>query len=266
MKSIYYMERPKGAPKNILNGAVLLLILLFLFLGIGGLINFFQSIVNIWNKYSSYFLNGLLYTILLSLISLFFGVILGIIIYFMRVSKSRIISELAKGIVELLMGTPLMVQLFITFFGASAVFDVRSLGIPIGKMAFIAGSVAVSVNSGAYVSEIIRSGIQSVSKGQMEAGRSLGMSYSDTMREIIMPQAIKNILPALGNEFITLIKETSIVSVIGVADIMYNVNIVRGASFKPMEPLIIAAMLYFILTFGLSKLLGIFERRLKESD
>ena len=131
---------------------------------------------------------------------------------------------------------------------------------------FIAGIVAVSLNSGAYVAEIIRSRIQSIDKGQMEAGRSLGSPQSMTMKEIIMPQAVKNILPALCNEFITVIKETSIVSVIGVTDLMYNVNIVRGISFRPLEPLLIAAVIYFILTFGLSKAVNILEGKMKQSD
>ena len=100
----------------------------------------------------------------------------------------------------------------------------------------------------------------------MEAGRSLGMTQSMTMKEIIMPQAVKNILPALCNEFITVIKETSIVSVIGVTDLMYNVNIVRGISFRPLEPLLIAAVIYFILTFGLSKAVNIQEGKMKQSD
>ena len=153
----------------------------------------------------------------------------------------------------------MITQLFIVYFGSYVLFG-------LDMNPFIAGIIAVSLNSGAYVAEIIRSGIQSIDKGQMEAGRSLGMTQSMTMKEIIMPQAVKNILPALCNEFITVIKETSIVSVIGVTDLMYNVNIVRGISFRPLEPLLIAAVIYFILTFGLSKAVNILEGKMKQSD
>ncbi len=131
---------------------------------------------------------------------------------------------------------------------------------------FFAGILALSINSGAYVAEIIRAGIQAVDKGQMEAARSLGMSESMAMKNVIIPQAFKNILPALGNEFITIIKESSIVSIIGIHELMYNADTVRGNIFRPFEPLLVAALMYFILTFTLSKLLGVAERRMRVSD
>lgn len=266
MENKYLKKTNNKNSQNIINVVLLVLLGLFLFFNIERLGNFFNSTVSLWNTYSSYFITGLGVTLLLSIISVLIGTVLGILIYSMRSSRSKVPRAIAKTIVEVVRGTPLLVQLFIAFFGASILIDFRSSGIPTAIFAFMAGIVAVSINSGAYVSEIIRSGIQSISKGQMEAGRSLGMSRKMTMREIIMPQAVKNILPALANEFITIIKETSIVSIIGVTDIMYNVNIVRGNSFKSMEPLIIAAIIYFIFTFTLSRLVGLFERRLKESD
>jgi polar amino acid transport system permease protein len=116
------------------------------------------------------------------------------------------------------------------------------------------------------VAEIIRAGIQAVDKGQMEASRSLGMNYGMSMRYVIIPQAIKNILPALGNEFIVIIKESSVVSVIGIKELMYNADIVRGNTFRAFEPLLIAALIYFVMTFSLSKLMGRLERRLKNGD
>lgn len=210
-------------------------------------------------KYMSYFQTGLKYTLGLSFISVFIGIAIGSLIALMKLSKNKIIKALATVYIELVRGTPLITQLFIVYFGSYVLFG-------IDMNPFIAGIIAVSLNSGAYVAEIIRSGIQSIDKGQMEAGRSLGMSQSMTMKEIVVPQAVKNILPALCNEFITVIKETSIVSVIGVTDIMYNVNIVRGISFRPLEPLLIAAVIYFLLTFGLSKAVNILEGKLKESD
>ena len=217
-------------------------------------------------KYITYFVTGVQYTLGLSFVSVFFGTIIGSGIAFAKMSKNKGLSLIATAYIELIRGTPLITQLFIVFFGSAIVFNTKEWGLSIAALAFVSGIVAVSLNSGAYVAEIIRSGIQSIDKGQMEAGRSLGMSYPMTMKEIIIPQAVKNILPALGNEFITVIKETSIVSVIGVTDIMYNVNIVRGSSFKSMEPLYVAAILYFVLTFGLSKLVNLLERKLKESD
>jgi len=158
-----------------------------------------------------------------------------------------------------------MVQLFIIYYGIPLpVPDVTILGMNMSR--FIPGVMALSINSGAYVAEIIRAGIQAIDKGQMEAARSLGLTHSMAMRYIILPQAIRNILPALGNEFVVVIKESSIVSIVGIADLMFNTNVVRGALYKPMEPLLVAALIYFILTFTLSKLLGKAERRMRSDD
>lgn len=210
-------------------------------------------------KYSSYFITGLKSTLGLSIISVLIGIVIGSLLALMKLSKHKPLKWIAAVYIEVVRGTPMITQLFIVYFGSYVLFG-------LDMNPFIAGIIAVSLNSGAYVAEIIRSGIQSIDKGQMEAGRSLGMTQSMTMKEIIMPQAVKNILPALCNEFITVIKETSIVSVIGVTDIMYNVNIVRGISFRPLEPLLIAAVIYFILTFGLSKAVNILEGKMKQSD
>ena len=187
-------------------------------------------------KYSSYFITGLKSTLGLSIISVLIGIVIGSLLALMKLSKHKPLKWIAAVYIEVVRGTPMITQLFIVYFGSYVLFG-------LDMNPFIAGIIAVSLNSGAYVAEIIRSGIQSIDKGQMEAGRSLGMTQSMTMKEIIMPQAVKNILPALCNEFITVIKETSIVSVIGVTDLMYNVNIVRGISFRPLEPLLIAAVI-----------------------
>ena len=264
--NIYKKNKERGIPPQLVNMLIAGIILLLLFLARESLTAFILSVITIGKKYSSYFITGLLITLGLSAIAVIIGTIIGSLIYFLRSSKSKFISFLAVSFVEMIRGTPLITQLFIVFFGAALVFDYKALGISISNAAFLAGVIAVSINSGAYISEIIRSGIQSIDKGQIEAGRSVGMSTAMTMKEIVIPQAIKNILPALGNEFIAVIKETSIASSIGVTDIMYNVNLVRGNSFKSMEPLIIAAVLYFVLTFTLSRLVRILERKLKESD
>lgn len=135
----------------------------------------------------------------------------------------------------------------------------RTAGLPVRV-------IAISINSAAYIAEIIRSGIQAVDKGQMEAARSIGMSKRLAMQKIIYPQAVKNILPALGNEVATLIKETSIVSVLGLRDLMFASDIVRGATFMPFFPLVIVAVIYFILTTSVSKLVDMLERKMKQSD
>ena len=128
------------------------------------------------------------------------------------------------------------------------------------------GTFAVVLNSSAYIAEIIRAGIQSIDGGQMEAARSLGMGYGVSMQFIIIPQALKNILPALGNEFVTLVKESAIISVIAIPDLMYNADTLRGITYKPFTPLIIAGIIYFTITFTLSKILGAIEGRLSASD
>ncbi len=216
-------------------------------------------------KYYPFFIIGAKNTVLLALFAVALGVVLGVVLALMRISKNKIFNFISTAYVEIIRGTPVMVQIFIIYYGLP--FDFPSIGfLGSNSEEFIAGVVALSINSGAYVAEIIRSGIQSVDKGQMEAARSLGMPYSTAMRYIIVPQAFKNILPALGNEFIVVIKESAIVSVIGINELMYNANTVRGNTFIPLEPLIVAAAIYFILTFTLSKLLGLVERRLKVSD
>lgn len=128
-----------------------------------------------------------------------------------------------------------------------------------------AGVIAVSLNSAAYVAEIIRSGINAIDAGQTEASRSLGLSQRDTMRYIVLPQALKNIWPALGNEFISLIKESSIVSIIGVTDLIYQLKVVQSATYKGVAPIFVAMVIYFIMTFSLSKLLNYVERKMQHA-
>ncbi|KMR20146.1 ABC transporter permease subunit [Staphylococcus aureus] len=211
------------------------------------------------SKYGSFFLKGIKITILISLIGVALGSILGAFVALMKLSKIKIISWIASIYIEILRGTPMLVQVFIVFFGITA-----ALGLDIS--ALVCGTIALVINSSAYIAEIIRAGINAVDKGQMEAARSLGLNYRQTMKSVIMPQAIKNILPALGNEFVTLIKESSIVSTIGVGEIMFNAQVVQGISFDPFTPLIVAAALYFVLTFVLTRIMNMIEGRLNASD
>lgn len=210
------------------------------------------------SKYNMFFINGAKLTLFLAFFTVLFGSILGLLLSLMKLSNSKILKAISSTYIEFVRGTPILVQLYIVYYG------LPSLGIEFPDV--LAGIITLSLNSAAYVAEIIRAGISAVDKGQMEAARSLGMSNGQAMRHIIIPQAFKNILPALGNEFIVVVKESSIVSVIGIHELMYNADTVRGNTFRPFEPLIIAALLYFVMTFTLSKALGVVERRMKVSD
>jgi len=205
-------------------------------------------------KYYQFFISGTGYTLFISALTVVFGLMGGLVLALMKTSKNKVLKSFAVAYIEFIRGTPLLIQLYIVYYGIS---DLPMLA---------AGVIAMSINSAAYIAEIIRAGIGAVDKGQMEAARSLGMPVFLTYKEIIIPQAMKNILPALGNEFIVLIKESAIVSVIGIHDLMYNTDTVRGNTFIAFEPLVIAALIYFVLTFTLSKLLGKVERGMRVSD
>ncbi|KRN10519.1 ABC transporter substrate-binding protein/permease [Liquorilactobacillus mali] len=211
---------------------------------------------SMWN-YWTYFAKGIEYTLIITVVSVFFGFILGVLLALLRLSKSKLGKAIATAYIEFVRGTPLMVQVMFVYFGIGAV--IQSLP------ALLAGIIAVSLNSAAYVAEVIRSGIESIPAGQTEAARSLGMSQTLTYRYVIIPQALKNIWPALGNEFITLIKESSIVSIIGVGDLMYQMQLVQSATYKGVIPIFITMVIYFVMTFGLSKVLGYFEGRMKHA-
>lgn len=210
-------------------------------------------------KYYGFFVNGTTITLLLSFFGVTFGALLGVLFALLKLSKNRLLKGFSSAYIEIIRGTPLLVQLYIVYYGIP-----RLIGVDFEDLTL--GIIAISLNSAAYVAEIIRAGILSIDKGQMEAARSLGMTHKMAMTNIIIPQAFKNILPALGNEFIVLIKESAIVSVIGIHDLMYNTDTVRGNTFRPFTPLIVAAAIYFVITFTLSKLLGLLERRLRAGD
>jgi polar amino acid transport system permease protein len=207
-------------------------------------------------EYSYYFISGTINTIIIAILTVIFGVIIGTLLALMKISNNKVFKFIASAYIEFIRGTPLLVQIFI-FFYLITLPEFTLFGIEMDR--FIPGIIAMSINSGAYVAEIIRAGIQAVDKGQMEASRSLGFTTGQSMRYIIIPQAVRNILPALGNEFVVVIKESSILSVIGVYDLMRNTDIVKSAIYRPFEPLIVAALIYFVLTFTLSRGLGAAE-------
>lgn len=207
-----------------------------------------------------YYVSGLGTTILVSLLSVFVGLLLGLLVAIVRINADRkgrktIGSVIVAFYVDVIRGTPSVLQLMIIYF---AVFHSR--------LGYVAAVVSFGINSGAYVSEVIRGGIQAVDRGQSEAGRSLGLCYKDTMRYIVIPQAVKNILPAMGNEFIQLIKETSILGYVGIVDLTKAASYVSSRTYKMFIPLLAAGIIYYLIVKLLSILLRRFERRLKESD
>ena len=214
------------------------------------------------------YLDGLLTTLELTVVALVAGVVLGVVVAVIRTAHDQqrsgrrrnpvlgILNVICKVYTTVIRGTPMLVQILIwgfVIFGSS-------------RNKFMVGVVALGINSGAYVAEIVRGGLMSVDIGQSEAGRSLGLGYFDTMRFIVIPQAFKNILPSLGNEFITLFKDTSLVNTIGLAELTYRASRIAGRTFDYMPPYIGIAIMYLIVVIVLTWLQGKLERRLRQSD
>ncbi|MDO5027703.1 MAG: amino acid ABC transporter permease [Bacillota bacterium] len=221
--------------------------------------NFINNQIDFLSKYGASYMQGALTTIQLSIVGVILGLSFGILLALMKTSKNKLFNFLSSAYIEIVRGTPMLVQIMIVYFGLKQI-------IP-DSLAFLKApmflcSLSISLNSAAYVAEIIRSGINSVDKGQMEAARSLGLNKSLAMKKIILPQAIKNILPALVNEFITLIKESSITYTVGVAELMYAGKSISSSTYQFTKPFVYAALIYFIMTFSLSKAMGLLERRL----
>ncbi len=217
-----------------------------------------DNIMLLITKYHDLFLQGLKYTLLLAAITVLGGVILGSLIALLRLSSIGIFSLTATTYIEIVRGTPLLLQLYVFYFLVPKL-------LPFEPSSFICVSIALVINSAGYIGEIIRSGIEAVDFGQNEASRSLGLNSKQTMLYIIMPQAIKNILPALCNEFVTVVKETSLASNFFLGDLMTTYRKINGALYMTLEPLIVVGIIYLIVTFTLSKGIGVFEKRLKVS-
>lgn len=222
---------------------------------------FCENIVKIMVKYWDVFLiKGLSITISLSIIAVFFGAILGALLALGKMSRFKILRGIITAFIEIIRGTPILLQLYLFYF-------ILPMALPaLNIETYPSIAIALVVNSSAYVSEVIRSGIQAVDKGQTEAARSLGLNKTQTMLKVVLPQAVKNILPALGNEFIMIIKETSLASTFFVGDLMTSYLTVRGATFLAIESLFIVGVIYFVLTFALSKLVGVYENKLKNAE
>lgn len=219
--------------------------------------------------YLPMFFNGIKLTLIISVISIILGTLVGIVVYFLKTSRlafGRIypLRVVAFGFIETMRGTPVLLQVLVAYVLVSM--SPNSSNLPSNMVALIASISAISLNSSVYIAEIVRAGIQSVPRGQMEAARSLGMPHLMAMREIIMPQAIKNILPAIGNEFVAVIKGSSMAYVLGIAELTFTAKVVQGATYKGLEPLLISALFYLVLTFSMGRLVGWAERRMKASD
>jgi len=223
-------------------------------LGIGESV--YQSLI--YDNRYKFILEGLFNTLIIAVFSVLVGILIGTLVALIRNNydrnnKMRILNFIVKGYVDVVRGTPIILQLMIIYYVIFKSVDIS--GVLVGILAF-------GINSGAYVSEIIRAGIQSIPVGQTEAGYALGFKYNQVMRYIILPQAIRNVLPALGNEFITLVKETSVGAYIGIIELTKASDIIASRTYDYFFPLILVAIIYLIITFGLSK--GVFwlERKL----
>ena len=218
------------------------------------------GIIEVFIQYWPLFLNGLIGTLKYAFIAVLFGSMLGIIVAIINMSKNKIISTIGSIYVNVLRGTPLLVQMYIAYFFIPMAFPALSF---LSKEQCVI--LSLILDSSAYVSEIFRSGINAVDKGQTEAARSLGMSASHTMQKIILPQAVKNILPALANEYIAMIKETSLAGTFMLYELMYTRTLLAN-KFLVWQPLFIIAGIYLVVTMVLSALVRAMEKRLSVSD
>ena len=225
-----------------------------------------DKFINIFIEQNGYVkvLEGLKNTLLIAVIGLIIGIVIGTLIATVRViPKYKVLPRILNGVcsfyVGLFRGTPMVVQLLVFYYVMLPIIGVKMTGVNVSILVF-------GLNSGAYISEIMRSGILSVDHGQMEAGRAVGLSFGTTMMKIVIPQAVKNILPTLGNEFIALIKETSVVSFVGAADLYVAFNYIGSNSYEFMVPYLVMAIIYIVIVLLISGGIKIMERSLRKSD
>ena len=226
---------------------------------------FLSIMMQVWERYWSLFLEGLGMTVYMGLATVLISTVSGSLMALMRrsrlgVGKFRPISWIATVYVEVIRGTPILLQLYFFYFMLPQWLPFLNLS------EFTCVMVACCVNSTAYVCEIVRAGIQAVDIGQTEAARSLGLTGRQTMIHIVLPQAVKNILPALCNEFVAIVKETSLASTFFIGELMTQFKTIQGITFRVLEPLTIIGIIYFLLTFVLSKLIALLERRMSASE
>lgn len=219
-------------------------------------------------KYGIAFLRGVEYTLLLAVVSVLLAVIPALVLAIMRLSKVKPVKWLSGAYIAVFRSTPLLVQLFIIYYGlfyAISLPRITVLGF-VDISRFIPGVAALALNSSAYVAEIFRAGILAVDKGQTEAARSLGLSSWQSMRLVVLPQAIKNVLPALANEIVTMVKESSICSMLGMAELMFAAKTIAGSTGVSLGPYVLAALVYFCINYPASKGIEAIERRMRRGD
>jgi His/Glu/Gln/Arg/opine family amino acid ABC transporter permease subunit len=217
------------------------------------------DIAAIWQKYSYVFVEGIKWTLILTVITVFFGTILGVFIAMAKMSKNKLLNGITFVYIEIIRGAPMLLQLYFFWLWLP-----KAMPFEMSERDCIL--VALIINSSAYIAEIIRAGIQAVDFGQKEAAKSLGIRDSYMMRYVILPQAIKNILPAMGNQFIFMLKNTSLASTFFIGELMTSWRTVQTATYKPIPALMIVGIIYLVMTWSLTLLLGTYERRLAESD
>lgn len=219
-----------------------------------------DKMIGLLEKYYSVYLQGLWGTLWISAVTVLLGTVLGVLIAVLRMSRSKVLNGIAGAYIEVLRGTPILLQLYFFWIGLPKLLPFLELS---DTQCIV---VALVINASAYIAEIIRAGIGAVDKGQWEAARSIGLTETHVMTHVIMPQAVKNILPALCNEFITTVKGTSLASVFFVGELMTSYRSVQAATFLALESLTIVGIIYFLLNLILSRLLRVLERRMTASD
>ncbi|NLM47084.1 MAG: amino acid ABC transporter permease [Firmicutes bacterium] len=211
-------------------------------------------------KYLPLLLQGTKITIQLTVVAVGCGTVIGLFVSLMRLSRFRLLSLIARCYTDFFRGTPLLTQILLFYYGIPQILGLNSFP------AYFSASITLSLNSGAYIAEIFRAGIQSIHKGQMEAARSLGMTYGQAMRYIILPQAFKRSIPPLGNEFIAMLKDSSLVSVISMPELMMSGKIIVGREFNAFETFIVVALIYLIMTTAISQFVSYLERMFGKHD
>ncbi len=219
-------------------------------------------------KYGAFFVQGIEYTLLLAVVSVALAIIPAMLLALMRLSKNRLVKWLSGAYIAVFRSTPLLVQLSIIYFGLFGVISIPRVTILgfVDLSRFIPGVVALALNSSAYVAEIFRAGILAVDVGQTEAARSLGLSAGSAMRLVVLPQAVKNVLPALANEVVTMVKESSICSMLGMAELMFGAKATASATYITLAPYTLAALIYFCINYPASKAIEAIERRMRRGD
>ncbi len=219
-------------------------------------------------KYGVFFVQGVEYTLLLAIVSVSLAVIPAMLLALMRLSRNKVVKTISGAYIAAFRSTPMLVQLSIIYFGLFGVISIPRVTILgfVDLSRFIPGVVALALNSSAYVAEIFRAGILAVDAGQMEAARSLGLSKWQGMKLVVLPQAIKNVLPALANEVVTMVKESSICSMLGMAELMFGAKAVASTTYISLAPYTLAALIYFCINYPASKAIEAVERRMRRGD